>query len=159
VYETGKNILTIVLIWAWSLSQVISPLLLFCVGIDTRCTNLLLDEWALNGAHVSLTPITPPTLHTTSNDIMNVFVNIVRRHGDITLISSPRMHPGLVYRSLLLSCCQLVTSLCGLTGSCISGAVAPSIKCGEPCQLLVVCPQLVFCRRSQYSNRSVSNTS
>jgi len=103
------------------------------VGIDTRCANLLLDEWALNGAYVNLTPITPPSFHTTSNDIINVFVNIVRRHGDsVTLISSPRIHPGLVYRSLLLSCCQLVMSLCGLSGKHISGAVAPAIKCGRP---------------------------
>ena len=134
MHETSKNTLVrYTLMWVWSLSQVISPLLLFCVGVDTRCANVLLDEWAFNGAHVSLTPTTPPSCHTTSNDIMNVFVNIVHCHGDTTtLVSSPRLHPGLVYRSLLLSCCQLVTSLCGLSGSHISGAVAPAIKCGKP---------------------------
>ncbi|XP_065896481.1 serine-rich adhesin for platelets-like isoform X2 [Dysidea avara] len=127
------------------MKQVISPLLLFCVGVDTRCANMLLDEWAFNGAHVSLTPTTPPSCHTTSNDIMNVFVNIVHCHGDTTtLVSSPRLHPGLVYRSLLLSCCQLVTSLCGLSGSHISGAVAPAIKCGDGHTLFLKHPKAFF---------------
>ena len=113
------------------LSQVISPLLLFSLGIDSRISSAILDEWALDGAYIFITPTTPTSQHNTKN-VTKVSINIFHHHGDgTTVISSPRIHPGIIYHSLLLSCCQLVMSLCGFPPSSqISGAIIPVIKCG-----------------------------
>ena len=117
--------------WACFLSQVITPLLLFSVGIDSRLSSIVMDEWALDGAYLCVTPTTLTSLSGTEN-MTNVSINIVHHHGDdISVISSPRIHPGIVYHSVLSSCCQLVMSLCGYPpGSQITGAVVPVIKCG-----------------------------
>lgn len=117
----------------------ITPLLLFTVGVDSRMSNVILDEWALDGAHICITPTTPIS-HNNTKNITMVSINIVCHHGDdVTIISSPRIHPGIVYHSLLLSCCQLVMSLCGFPPSSrISGAVVPVIKCGMDHVMLVI---------------------
>jgi len=112
------------------LAQVIAPLLLFSVGVDSRICSVVLDEWALDGAYVCVTPAKSTSQCGTSTT--EVFVNIIRYHDNgTTVVSSPRIHPGVVYHSLLLSCCQLVMSLCGCPPSSqISGAVVPVIRCG-----------------------------
>ena len=109
----------------------ITPLLLFSMGIDSRIPSAVLDEWALDGACISITPATPTSEDTTEN-VTKVCINIVHHHGDeATVISSPRIHPGIIYHSLLQSCCQLVMSLCGFPPTHqISGAVVPVINCG-----------------------------
>ena len=109
-------------------SQVIAPLLLFSIGIDSRISNTILDEWALDGAYVCVTPIMPSP----QENETKVSINIVHYGRDeATVISSPRIHPGIVYHSLLLSGCQLVMSLCDCPpNSQIGGAVVPVMKCG-----------------------------
>ena len=109
----------------------IAPLLLFSVGADSRICSTILDEWALDGACIFITPATPTSQCSTKNTT-EVFVNIIHHHdNEISVVSSPRKHPGVIYHSVLLSCCQLVMSLCGCAPSSqISGAVLPVIKCG-----------------------------
>ena len=109
----------------------ITPLLLFSVGIDSRISSVVLDEWALYGAYLCITPVMPTSEDYVENAI-RVSLNIVHHHGDETIVvSSPRIHPGVIYQSLLLSCCQIVMSLCGYPpGSQIKGAFVPIIKCG-----------------------------
>ena len=101
------------------------------MGVDSRIPSAILDEWALDGACISITPATPTSEDTTEN-VTKVCINIVHHHGDeATVISSPRIHPGIIYHSLLQSCCQLVMSLCGFPPTHqISGAVVPVINCG-----------------------------
>ena len=117
--------------WTHLLSQVITPLLLFSVGIDSRLSSVVLDEWALDGAYLSITPTTP-TSQICADSSTEVLINIICHHGDDTsVISSPRTHPGIVYQSVLLSCCQLVMSLCGRPpANQVTGAVVPVIDCG-----------------------------
>ena len=95
-----------------------------------------MDEWALDGAYLYITP----TLQSDTEDMTKVSINIVHHYGDdISVVSSPRIHPGIVYHSVLLSCCQLVMSLCGYPpGSQVTGAVVPVIKCGMDHVMLVV---------------------
>lgn len=122
----------------------ITPLLLFSVGIDSRLSSVVMDEWALDGAHLYITPATPTSQSSTKN-MTQVSINIVSHHGDdISVISSPRIHPGIVYHSVLLSCCQLVMSLCGYPpGNQVTGAVVPVIKCGmgscDACNYVCLC--------------------
>ena len=117
--------------WTHLLSQVITPLLLFSVGIDSRLSSVVLDEWALDGAYLSITPTTP-TSRICADSTTEVLINIICHHGDDTsVISSPRTHPGIVYQSVLSSCCQLVMSLCGRPpANQVTGAVVPVIDCG-----------------------------
>lgn len=124
------------MIWGCIVSQVIAPLLLFSVGIDSRISNTVLDEWALDGAYICVTPATA----TPQEKETKVSINIVHHGGDeTTVISSPRIHPGIVYHSLLLSCCQLVMSLCDCPPSNqISGAIVPVMKCGMDHVMLVI---------------------
>ena len=115
----------------------ITPLILFSVGIDSRLSSVVMDEWALDGAHLYITPVTPTSQSSTMN---KVSINIVSYHGDdISVTSSPRIHPGIVYHSVLLSCCQLVMSLCGYPpANQITGAVVPVIKCGMDHVMFVI---------------------
>ena len=117
--------------WACLLSQVITPLLLFSVGIDSRLSNVVLDEWALDGACLSITPTTA-TSESGADNTTEVFITIICHHGDDkSVISSPRIYPGIVYHSVLLSCCQLVMSLCGRPpAKQVAKAVVPVINCG-----------------------------
>ena len=121
----------------------IAPLLLFSVGIDSRISNTVLDEWALDGAYVCVTP----TTSTPQESETKVSINIIHYGGDeATVVSSPRIHPGIVYHSLLMSCCQLVMSLCDCPpNNQISGAVVPVMRCGMDHVMLSVCVCTCVC--------------